>query len=559
MSKDGNEDGASVYFALVILALVLIYPTFSLLNALLRPAAARAKWRRSQALDAAPLVAAEPSTRPTVSVRNVVLFFLYIAFFLLVSQAQTQDAVQFDPYAILGLDEEEMRGLDDAAAVKLAKKTYRKLSLLHHPDRNTGKDSAAATERFRLIAKAHAALTDPVARDNMAKYGHPDGRQSFAFGMALPSFLTENAAATMGVYLVLIIAIPGMLLVTLRGSKKKSLSAAAKIFGRLGPKLSPETDATALLGLLAESQEDGALGEALQAFLKRDGEASVDAGNLVVALESSLLVLDQLALAFLKVQAGKQLLAVLEAQPCLTQGVMPGDTAPLLQLPHVTPVMAKALFRQRVWTPQDLLKKDVRALVPTLSETEAKDVASACAAIPSLAIEAVALHPDADVESNVPFVDGETVRFAVYISKHGADSAPSALRKAYLAKPRPTATSSGLQAMQAERSEPLDAPPVAACAPRFPGAKHERWTVLLSMTKAGSDVPVRLAQVASIGADVEEVVFPVRRSWENGTHRFRVHVSSDSYVGCEAKADVKVVFKEAETDAELRRAGGLSW
>ena len=177
MSKDGNEDGASVYFALVILALVLIYPTFSLLNALLRPAAARAKWRRSQALDAAPLVAAEPSTRPTVSVRNVVLFFLYIAFFLLVSQAQTQDAVQFDPYAILGLDEEEMRGLDDAAAVKLAKKTYRKLSLLHHPDRNTGKDYAAATERFRLIAKAHAALTDPVARDNMAKYGHPDGRQ----------------------------------------------------------------------------------------------------------------------------------------------------------------------------------------------------------------------------------------------------------------------------------------------------------------------------------------------------------------------------------------------
>lgn len=39
-------------------------------------------------------------------------------------------------------------------------------------------DTTAAHKYFvESIAKAYQALTDPIARENYEKYGHPDGRQ----------------------------------------------------------------------------------------------------------------------------------------------------------------------------------------------------------------------------------------------------------------------------------------------------------------------------------------------------------------------------------------------
>lgn len=42
------------------------------------------------------------------------------------------------------------------------------------------------------ITKAFKTLTDEEVRNNYIQYGHPDGKQSFSIGIALPKFLVES-------------------------------------------------------------------------------------------------------------------------------------------------------------------------------------------------------------------------------------------------------------------------------------------------------------------------------------------------------------------------------
>ena len=80
----------------------------------------------------------------------------------------------------------QVLGISDSATVKEIKKTYRKLSLIHHPDK--GGDA----EKFRELSNAYRALTDPVAKKNYDEYGHPDGRQGFTMGIALPEWMMSS-------------------------------------------------------------------------------------------------------------------------------------------------------------------------------------------------------------------------------------------------------------------------------------------------------------------------------------------------------------------------------
>lgn len=56
-----------------------------------------------------------------------------------------------DYYKILGVDK-------DASELDI-KKAYRKLAIVHHPDKNPGDEAAA--ERFKDIGEAHETLIDP--------------------------------------------------------------------------------------------------------------------------------------------------------------------------------------------------------------------------------------------------------------------------------------------------------------------------------------------------------------------------------------------------------------
>ncbi|XP_066591579.1 translocation protein SEC63 homolog [Prorops nasuta] len=108
------------------------------------------------------------------------------------------EMTNFDPYEILGISPGSSQGE--------IKKAYRKLSLILHPDKETGNEKA-----FMKLTKAYQALTDDEARKNWEKYGNPDGPGAMSFGIALPSWIVEkeNSVWVLGLYaLVFMVALP---------------------------------------------------------------------------------------------------------------------------------------------------------------------------------------------------------------------------------------------------------------------------------------------------------------------------------------------------------------
>ncbi|VFQ58288.1 unnamed protein product [Cuscuta campestris] len=138
-----------------------------------------------------------------LSCSNLTIVLLWLVVGLLAySIKQTGREIQvFEPFSILGLEP----GASDLAI----KKAYRRLSIQYHPDKNP--DPGANKYFVEYISKAYQALTDPISRENFEKYGHPDGRQGFQIGIALPEFLLAGASG--GVLLIWILG--GLILLPL--------------------------------------------------------------------------------------------------------------------------------------------------------------------------------------------------------------------------------------------------------------------------------------------------------------------------------------------------------
>lgn len=112
---------------------------------------------------------------------------------------------QFD-YEMSSFDPYEILGVPPGATQAEIKKSYRKQSVILHPDKETGDEKA-----FMMLTKAYQALTDDEARKNWEKYGNPDGPGATSFGIALPSWIVEksNSVYVLGLYaLVFMVALP---------------------------------------------------------------------------------------------------------------------------------------------------------------------------------------------------------------------------------------------------------------------------------------------------------------------------------------------------------------
>lgn len=156
-----------------------------------------------------------------------------MVYLILVTSRTTPDV--WDPYEVLGVS----RNADE----KAIKKHYRKLSLSLHPDKAREDPAKNITmqsinDHWVDVTKAFKALTDEEIRNNFLQYGHPDGKQSFSIGIALPQWLVTDGA---GKYVLLIYALAlGVILPytvgkwwygTQRLTKEKVLVASAgKIF-----------------------------------------------------------------------------------------------------------------------------------------------------------------------------------------------------------------------------------------------------------------------------------------------------------------------------------------
>ena len=111
----------------------------------------------------------------------------------------------FIPHEILGVEQDASPGA--------VKKAYRKLSREKHPDKNP--DNPEAVNEFIQITKAYTIMTDEKARDNFLKYGNPDGKGSFAVGIALPRMLQKQdyqLQVLVVFFIVVVFIIPGYFL-----------------------------------------------------------------------------------------------------------------------------------------------------------------------------------------------------------------------------------------------------------------------------------------------------------------------------------------------------------
>ncbi|KAG6075593.1 hypothetical protein E4U16_003278, partial [Claviceps sp. LM84 group G4] len=119
----------------------------------------------------------------------------------------------WNPYSILGISE--------SYTEKQIKSHYKRLSLKFHPDKvrpDAAKNETVETlnSRYVEITKAYQALTDEDVRNNYIQFGHPDGKQSFSIGIALPRFIVSDGN---GKYLVVLYTgLLGVLLPYLVGS-----------------------------------------------------------------------------------------------------------------------------------------------------------------------------------------------------------------------------------------------------------------------------------------------------------------------------------------------------
>lgn len=114
---------------------------------------------------------------------------------------------QFD-YEMASFDPFEILKIEPTATKAEIKKAYHKLSLVLHPDKETGDEKA-----FMMLSKAYQALTDEVAKVNYEKYGNPDGPGAMSFGIALPSWIVEkeNSVWVLGLYgLIFMVALPSV-------------------------------------------------------------------------------------------------------------------------------------------------------------------------------------------------------------------------------------------------------------------------------------------------------------------------------------------------------------
>lgn len=160
----------------------------------------------------------------------------------------------YDPFEILGIS--------SSLEEKAIKKHYKKLSLQFHPDKiKLGENETMedAEAKFVEITKAYKSLTDEVTRENLAKYGNPDGPAQREDKIAIPKWVVEgqgSAWVLVAYGVVLGLGIPFIVgrwwFNQRRMSRDGILNATAETFVR---GLAEDIDFVSLVALLASAAE----------------------------------------------------------------------------------------------------------------------------------------------------------------------------------------------------------------------------------------------------------------------------------------------------------------
>lgn len=80
----------------------------------------------------------------------------------------------------------EILGISQNASEEEIKKSYRRLAVEYHPDRNPG--NKEAEEKFKELSEAYSVLSDPKKRSTYDRFGHSGVGQEFGFEQGFSGF-----------------------------------------------------------------------------------------------------------------------------------------------------------------------------------------------------------------------------------------------------------------------------------------------------------------------------------------------------------------------------------
>lgn len=386
-------------FIATVVGIVTIPLTYSVLKPSTEPGATAPRIKTSYRPEHADLIdiqrkAQKKRERKLKRIITVIAGWATIAFmgYLIYVTARTVPKL-WNPYDILGIS--------DSASEKQIKSHYRRLGLTYHPDK--AKPDAAKNETLETVnehwvelTKAYKALTDEEVRNNYIQYGHPDGKQSFSIGIALPKFIVSDGN---GKYVILVYgALLGVLLPYLVGSwwygtqrmSKEGVlvESANDLFreynesleeggiasalstgkefqialkgnkaesglGKLESRILAEGAATPLAGGLSpkdktvlEDLEGGARRKALGLLWAYLGRVELDDPVLNQAKFEAAPIAHALNRSFTAIALAYGTTAPILSSYLIGQDLlqaMPPKASPLLQLPHITPTIATAI------------------------------------------------------------------------------------------------------------------------------------------------------------------------------------------------------------------------
>lgn len=512
------------------------------------------------------------------------------------------------------------------------------MSLKFHPDKirpDPAKNQTleSLNDYFVELTKAYKALTDEDIRRNYQEFGHPDGKQSYSIGIALPKFIITDGN---GKYVILVYAaLLGVLLPWLVGSwwygtqrmskEKVLLESANNLFreyeegitengiisaltaglefqgvlkgenaesglSKLESKILAEGEATPFAGGLTvkdrtkiEDMESGVRRKALcllWAYLGRVelddptlNQSKVDVAPIAQALSNAFAVI---ALAF---STTGPIMASYSTTQHLLQAIPPGGS-PLLQLPHITPAIARAiegdskthLTLQQYMALPEAYRKKLSIGNGLLTNAQYSTAISVAKQLPRLQVEKVFFK----VVGEKNITPGSLVSLVVKgrFIPPGSGQVPP-VNELDLEDVDPDETdvdaingrpSKGKDGKPVKEQKPVQPP--LAFAPYFAREYSPRWHVFLTDSKQGKiavppftfttfDKPI-YDESGKPTFNMQTLKAQFQAPPSAGNYTFVFNLVCDSYIGFDTKAEVTLVVAEASEAAEIKEEDEIS-
>ncbi|KAJ8605435.1 hypothetical protein CTAYLR_003313 [Chrysophaeum taylorii] len=436
------------------------------------------------------------------------------------------EIARFDPFAILGVD--------TAADANAIRKAWRQKSLIYHPDKNP--NNQTAEEMFLKVTDAYKALTDPVAIENLQKYGNINGHQALKVSFGLPTFLLDqkNHYAILVIYLfLLVVVIPGVVAAwVMRSQKYGENNIMYDTYRFFLHALSEHSSVKMLPEVLAgaaENRSEKAIAPPSSRLRSATHKPRFDHPSIVpinCLIHSHLLrhsqpdlyqpskTLDRilknapkLCDAMLQIAQSQRWLQtslnIIDFQQYLTQGMWIKDN-PLAQLPHLD--ITHAMRGKGAKTLKEYIRQpnDQKKGIASLSDRDVRDVLRVCDLIPQLSN----IECEFYVEDEAEIAEHDLVTLKVSFERRSIG-------------------------------------PVHA--PKFPLLKQESWWVVVSSNN-------NLVLAEKIADQSLKVDFKVKllAPPAAGAYSFNVDLKSSDYVGLDVRKTVPMKVVPASTLPEYK-------